>query len=88
MNTGRGKKDTPPGNAPGKRHFARHILIGFFTVAPLWVTWLVFDFLLGILAGAGTTLLRAAARLVAPVSETLSSWLLDSAFQTVFRRRK
>ncbi|WP_332673062.1 DUF502 domain-containing protein [Aromatoleum sp.] len=59
----------------------RHILIGFFTVAPLWVTWLVFDFLLGILASMGTPLLRAAARLVAPVSGTAAAWLLDSDFQ-------
>jgi len=81
MNTESGKMDPPRGNAPGKRHFARHILIGFFTVAPLWVTWLVFDFLLGILASAGTPLLHAAAGLVAPISATLSSWLLDSVFQ-------
>ena len=81
MNSERKKMEPPPGNPPGKRHFARYVLIGFFTVAPLWVPWLVFDFLLGILAGAGTPLLRAAARLVAPVSATLSSWLLDSVFQ-------
>ncbi|MDP1651550.1 MAG: DUF502 domain-containing protein, partial [Rhodocyclaceae bacterium] len=69
---------------PGRSaHVGRTVLIGFFTVAPLWVTWLVFDFLLGILAGAGTPLLRAAARLVAPISETLSSWLLDSDLQTL-----
>jgi uncharacterized membrane protein len=62
-------------------HAARYILIGFFTVAPLWVTWLVFDFLLGILADVGTPLLRAAGRAMHPFSETLSGWLLDSAFQ-------
>lgn len=66
-----------------RAHFARYLLIGFFTVAPLWVTWLVFDFVLGLLANAGTPLLRAAARLVAPVSPTLAIWLLDSAFQKV-----
>ena len=62
-------------------YFGRMILIGFFTVAPLWVTWLVFDFLLGILADAGRPLLRAAAGAVAPISSTLASWLLDSVFQ-------
>lgn len=45
------------------------------------MTWLVFDFLLGILAGAGTPPSRTAARLGAPLSESLSSWLLDSHFQ-------
>ena len=59
----------------------RTVLIGFFTVAPLWVTWLVFDFLLGILAGMGTPLLRTAALAVMPFSETLAVWLLDSSFQ-------
>lgn len=62
-------------------HFARYTLIGFFTVAPLWVTWLVFDFLLGILAGAGTPLLLGAARAVAPFSSTLADWLRDISFQ-------
>ncbi|MBI3188236.1 MAG: DUF502 domain-containing protein [Gammaproteobacteria bacterium] len=57
------------------------MLIGFFTVAPLWITWLVFDFLLGILASTGTPLLRAAAGLVEPLSQTVSDWLLDSSFQ-------
>jgi uncharacterized membrane protein len=72
------KKTAVPGRSA---HVGRTVLIGFFTVAPLWVTWLVFDFLLGILAGAGTPLLRTAARLVAPISETMSSWLLDSDLQ-------
>lgn len=59
----------------------RYLLIGFFTVAPLWVTWLVFDFLLGILAGVGTPILRAAARLIRPLSQTLADWLHDSVLQ-------
>lgn len=86
MNDGSMKDDSsaqlPPENATGRgAHAARYILIGFFTVAPLWVTWLVFDFLLGILADVGTPLLRAAGRAMHPFSETLSGWLLDSAFQ-------
>jgi len=79
---GGGPVPVPPESATGRgAHVARYILIGFFTVAPLWVTWLVFDFLLGILADAGTPLLRAAGRAMRPFSETLSSWLLDSVFQ-------
>ena len=72
-----------PGGPRATRHFGRYVLIGFFTVAPLWVTWLVFDFLLGILAAMGTPLLRAAARLVAPASGTMAAWLLDSDFQKI-----
>ncbi|MDP1707950.1 MAG: DUF502 domain-containing protein [Gammaproteobacteria bacterium] len=63
------------------RHVVRTTLIGFFTVAPLWVTWLVFDFLLGILASIGAPLLRTAAGMVMPFSVTLANWLLDSDFQ-------
>ena len=41
--------------APTRRnpHLFRYLLIGFFTVAQLWVTWLVFDFLFGLLASTG-----------------------------------
>ena len=62
-------------------HLGRYILIGFLTVAPLWVTWLVFDFLLNLLAQIGDPLLKAMARAVRPFSETTASWLLDSHFQ-------
>ena len=62
-------------------HFGRHLLIGFFTIAPLWVTWLVFDFLLDLLAGIGRPILLAAASLAAPVSGTLAAWFLNPAFQ-------
>ncbi|PTQ76862.1 putative membrane protein [Nitrosomonas oligotropha] len=62
-------------------HLARYILIGFLTVAPLWVTWLVFDFLLNLLARIGDPLLKGTARAVRPFSDTTASWLLDSNFQ-------
>jgi uncharacterized membrane protein len=62
-------------------HVGRYILIGFLTVAPLWVTWLVFDFLLNLLARIGDPLLKGMARAVRPVSDTTASWLLDSNFQ-------
>lgn len=65
----------------GLGHIGRFILIGFFTVAPLWVTWLVFDFVVGVLARAGRPLLYAAARAVSGFSPTLASWMLESAFE-------
>lgn len=71
-----------PAEGARSHHIGRFLLIGFFTVAPLWVTWLVFDFLLGILAGAGEPLLRGAAATVAPLSQTIADWLLDSVFQS------
>ena len=74
-------KTRPAGERRDGAHFARYTLIGFFTVAPLWVTWLVLDFLLNILANAGTPLLLGAARIVTPFSATPADWLRDSSFQ-------
>jgi uncharacterized membrane protein len=81
MKTSHSATPSPDGATGKGAHIARYVLIGFFTFAPLWVTWLVFDFLLGILAGIGTPLLRGTATLVRPLSEILSNWLLDSSFQ-------
>jgi uncharacterized membrane protein len=55
----------------------RYIAIGFFTIAPLWVTWLVFDFLFSLLARTGAPLLRGAARGMGPFSETVAGWLVN-----------
>jgi len=41
----------------------------------------VFDFLLGLLASAGTPLVRGATHLIRPLSGTLANWLLDSVMQ-------
>jgi uncharacterized membrane protein len=68
----------PPHHRP---HILRYTLIGFFTVAPLWVTWLVFDLLIGFLADAGTPFLRAAARILRPVAEWPADALLNPSFQ-------
>jgi len=62
-------------------HIGRYVLIGTLTVAPLGVTWMVFDFLLRMLARTGEPLLRGVARAVRPYSDTMASWLLDSSFQ-------
>lgn len=64
-------------------HYLRHILIGFFTVAPLWVTWLVFDFLFGLLASTSAPLLKGFARLVRPFSDSLAAWLASPGVQYV-----
>jgi uncharacterized membrane protein len=74
---GSGSAKTPA----GPTHFWRYILIGFFTVAPLWVTWLVFDFVFSLLARAGAPLMRGAALGLQPLSEELATWLTDPALQ-------
>lgn len=69
------------GDTKRSAHFGRYLFLGFITVAPLWVTWLVFDFVLRLLAGMGVPVLRAAALAIAPMSPTLAAWLRDTDFQ-------
>ncbi|MCR4298682.1 MAG: DUF502 domain-containing protein [Gallionella sp.] len=73
----------PDTATPGTPRFWRHILIGFFTVAPLWVTWLVFDFLFSQLAQAGAPFLRGAARGLRPFSGAMAGWLINPDVQYV-----
>lgn len=50
-------------------HFRRYLITGLLTFIPLWVTWQVFKFVLGFLAGIGAPLVEAligALALVAP----------------------
>ncbi len=67
-------------------HLGRYILIGFLTVASLWVTWRVFDFLLNLrfpvvlprgcillAKGIGGPLLKATVRAIRPFSDTAAS---------------
>ena len=79
---------TPSNAAPasGKAsgaHFGRYIVIGLFTVAPLWVTWLVLDFVFSLLARAGAPLLRGMALALRPLSDVLADWLLNPFVQYV-----
>jgi uncharacterized membrane protein len=67
----------------GGASFWRYVLIGFFTVAPLWVTWLVLDFLFRLLARTGAPLLWGAARGVRPFSEPLAEFLVNPSVQYV-----
>jgi uncharacterized membrane protein len=76
--------DSKPAKSPsGGAHFGRYLLIGFFTVAPLWVTWLVLDFLFSLLAKTGAPFLRGLARGLRPASETLADWLVHPMVQYV-----
>jgi len=73
---------TPVAKTSGA-HIGRYIVIGFFTVAPLWVTWLVVDFVVSLLARIGSPILRGAARVLRPMSEALADWLLNPFVQYV-----
>lgn len=58
-------------------------MIGFITVAPLWVTWLVFDFLFSMLAQTGAPFLRGAARGLRPFPGVIADWLINPDVQYV-----
>ncbi|MCX7672735.1 MAG: DUF502 domain-containing protein [Thiobacillaceae bacterium] len=64
-------------------HLVRYTLIGFFTVAPLWVTWFVLDFAVSLLARTGEPLLRGLARALRPISADAADWLLNPSVQYV-----
>jgi uncharacterized membrane protein len=76
ISPGKGKPDRAS-------HFGRYLVVGFLTVAPLWVTWLVFQFLVGLLAGVGDPLLNTLASLVAPFAPQTATWLQDGHLHTL-----
>jgi uncharacterized membrane protein len=65
------------------RHTPRYLLIGVFTAAPLWVTWLVFDFLLTLLSRLGSPWINALAAGLRRVWPALADSLADSGFQSL-----
>jgi uncharacterized membrane protein len=65
------------------RETRRYLLIGLITAAPLWVTWLVFDFLLTQLSRLGTPWVNAAARALGPAFPGLAGGLQESWFQSL-----
>jgi uncharacterized membrane protein len=64
---------------PGK-NIGRYVLIGLLTIAPLWVTWLVFQFVLSRLYRAGSPGVAAIATMVRPLSPTAHAVLMHPAF--------
>ncbi|WP_333844367.1 DUF502 domain-containing protein [Pelomicrobium sp.] len=63
-------------------HAGRHIVAGILVLAPLWVTWLVFDFLLGALSRAGRPWVQGLAVFVARYSPTLAEQLFAPWFES------
>ncbi|TFH24863.1 MAG: DUF502 domain-containing protein [Myxococcales bacterium] len=60
----RAKKERPSRFASAQQY----ILAGLLTIVPLWVTWLVFSFLFGLLSKYGTPVANAVGRYVSPGS--------------------
>lgn len=58
-----------------------NLLAGVLVVIPLWITWLVFEFLFKQLAAIGTPWVRVAARALAKTAPAVSEWMLQPWFQ-------
>jgi len=63
-------------------HFRRYIITGILTVIPIWLTLLVFEFVLRQLSEIGTPWVRALSRSLTVVAPNVSRWLLDPWFQS------
>lgn len=61
----------------------RYLLAGVLTAIPIWITWLVFDFLLSQLAQLGRPWIAILARALRPGWPSGADWLLDTGFQSV-----
>jgi uncharacterized membrane protein len=60
----------------------RYLVSGILTVVPLWVTYLIFEFIFERLSNVGMPWIRALAGQIRSDSPNLAQWLLDSSFQS------
>ncbi len=61
----------------------RYLLAGVLTLIPLWVTWIVFEFILRQLSRLGMPWVRALARALEANYPDLARWMVAPWFQTV-----
>lgn len=59
----------------------RYLITGVITVIPIWITWLVFNFIFTQLSSAGLPWVRAIADGVGYFLPDVGGWLLESWFQ-------
>ncbi len=59
----------------------RYLLTGIFTVIPIWITYLVFQFILGELSRVGRPWVRALSRLLQQPFPDLAQWILHPWFE-------
>jgi uncharacterized membrane protein len=59
-----------------------YVLAGVLTVIPLWVTWLIFEFLLGLLARVGGPAVTLGSDVLRHYAPGLVAWLMHPWFQS------
>lgn len=62
-------------------NFQRNLITGILTIIPIWLTVVVFDFILAQFSKLGMPSVRAAARALEGSAPALSHWLLEPWFQ-------
>jgi uncharacterized membrane protein len=61
----------------------KYILAGVLIIMPIWVTWLIFAFLLELLTSLGGPLVNWFSTRIRPYAPSLSEWLVNPWFQSV-----
>ena len=64
------------------KHTRRYLIVGVLTAAPLWVTWLVFDFIFSQLSRMGVPWVVALSHAVRRGSPAVADFLLEPWFQS------
>jgi uncharacterized membrane protein len=62
-------------------HLQRYLLAGVLTVIPIWITWVVFQFIFNQLSQIGLPWVRGLSRTVQTFAPTVARWLLEPWFQ-------
>jgi uncharacterized membrane protein len=63
-------------------HIQRYMITGLLTLVPLWITWVVFDFILRQLSNVGTPWVRALSKTLEKGWPSVAQWLLEPWFQS------
>lgn len=61
----------------------KYILAGVLIIMPIWVTWLIFAFLLELLTNLGAPLVNWFSTRIRPYVPSLSEWLVNPWFQSM-----
>jgi len=79
-----GMKETTEKSSRGFfRHFRRNVFAGIFTIIPLWLTWIVFTFILETLSDIGKPTVQVLSDSLGEYSPSVAHWLTTSSFQGI-----
>lgn len=71
------------GKKTSSLHIQRYLLSGVITLVPLWITWLVFEFVFKQLSRLGTPWVRVFSRSIQDDYPSVARWLLEPWFQNI-----